>query len=408
MSASGSAAGAPEVGTAGLAGEPASDLHVALCLLTMAPHAMTGTASYVEGLVGEYARRPDGPGMTILASRPLAGWARTCAGERIGVRAVPVLPAARTSIRRALGMASVIAVPGRLVIPPAADLVHYPLTLPFPRTRLPSVISLHDIQHLDHPELFSEAQLRWRRYAYDRAARRATTVMTISEFSRSRIVERLGIDPSRVEVVHFGVDGDRFAPGPHDGDDALLVPLGLPERFLLYPAALWPHKNHEVAIRALPSIADERVSLVLTGPTCGRGAELRAQADRAGVAARVHHAGFVPARALPALYRRAVALIFPSLYEGFGLPAIEAMACGCPVAVADVEPLLEICSGAAEIFDPRDPLDVARKLDRVIGDEQLRETLIASGMRRARSFSWARAADRHTQLYRSTLQRARS
>ena len=154
-------------------------------------------------------------------------------------------------LTRALAMSTALALP-RLAardVPEGLDLLHYPVTVPIPRADPPTVVTLLDVQHHDLPGFFSRGEAAFRRRAYDRAARDADAVVTISEFSKGRIVETLGIPPERVEVVHLGVDHDRFAP---DGPPPR---LDLPERFLLYPANPWPHKNHERLIGALRSRA---------------------------------------------------------------------------------------------------------------------------------------------------------
>ena len=196
-----------------------------------------------------------------------------------------------------------------------------------------------------------------------------------------------------------GLDHLRFAPGPSAGDAALLAPLALPDPpWLLYPAALWAHKNHGALFDALGRTRAD-LSLVLTGATFGRAPALHATAARAGVEDRVHHLGLLPAPAMPALYRAATAVVFPSLAEGFGQPPLEAMACGCPVASSCAGSLAEAIGEAALAFDPCSPESIADAIDRVTGEAALRETLRAAGLERARNYSWSRAAARHRSIY---------
>ena len=191
------------------------------------------------------------------------------------------------------------------------DVVHYPLTVPVPPLDVPSVVTLHDVQHLDLPQLFSRGERLFRRVFYDRASRRADLVLVPSEFVRERAVARLGLDPARVLVCPHGVDHEAFRPG-----------TPRTRALLLYPAKTWPHKNHErlLAAFALLRARSPELRLVLTG---GGTEKL---AGPPGVEAR----GLVPAAELAELYRRAACLVFPSLYEGFGTPILEAMACGTP------------------------------------------------------------------------------
>jgi glycosyltransferase involved in cell wall biosynthesis len=273
--------------------------------------------------------------------------------------------------------------------------MHYPVTVPIPRTSLPAAVTLLDVQHHDLPGAFSRAEGMFRRRAYDRAARDADVVLTISEFSRERIVEVLGIPPDRVVAVHLGVDHDRFSPeGP--GSD-----LDLPERFVFYPANLWPHKNHERLVQALALAPG--VELVLSGQDYGRLPGLMEAARAAGVAERVRHVGHVPHGGVAALYRSATAVIFPSLYEGFGLPPLEAMAAGCPVAVARAGSLPEVVGDAGLLFDPRDAEAMAESIRALWDDDAERERLSRAGRERSLGFSWQAAAERHVAAYRGLL-----
>lgn len=282
-------------------------------------------------------------------------------------------------------------------------MLHLPLTVPIPRAPGPSVLTLFDVLHHDVPELFSRAERAFRRVAYDRAARRATRVVTVSEHSRGRMLDALGLDPARVVAIHPGIDHGRFTPGPGPDDARLLASLPLPEPpWLLYPAALWPHKNHAALLQALARCTPD-VSLVLTGAGFGRLPELRTTAERLSVSDRVFHLGFVDAAALPALYRAATGVVFPSLAEGFGQPPVEAMACGTPVAASDCGAVAEACGGAALAFPPRDVTAMAAAMTRIVADEALRATLGEAGIERAREFTWEHAAARHAEVYAAAV-----
>jgi glycosyltransferase involved in cell wall biosynthesis len=191
-------------------------------------------------------------------------------------------------------------------------------------------------------------------------------------------VSRLGLDPGRVHAIHLGVDHERFSPGAG----------GAREPFLLYPARPWPHKNHARLYEAFARVRAQRTDLrlVLTGvghdpATLPEGAETR---------------GGVSTDELVSLYRRASALVFPSLYEGFGLPPLEAMACGCPVATSNAGSLPEVVGDAAVSFDPRDPESIAAGiLDALDGADELRQR----GLARAAGFTWDATARAHDRVY---------
>jgi glycosyltransferase involved in cell wall biosynthesis len=302
---------------------------------------------------------------------------------------------------RALAMAAARALPARAArdVPEGLDVLHFPVTVPIPSMRLPRVATVYDVQHHDLPEFFSPVERAYRRWAYDGAAREADVVLTTSAWSRERLVELLDLDPKRVEAIHMGVDARRFTPIPTPVDERLPGELGLPERFLVYPANLWPHKNHGRLVEALARANDEELCLVLTGHDYGRLQRLTAHAERLGVTGRVLHLGYVDQEALPALYRLAVAMVFPSLYEGFGSPPVEAMACGCPVAASPRGSLAEVCGGASLELEPESVESIAAAIDRIGSDAGLQERLRCAGIERAKLFSWAAAATAHTAIY---------
>jgi glycosyltransferase involved in cell wall biosynthesis len=247
--------------------------------------------------------------------------------------------------------------------------------------------------------VWSAGARAWRWVTYDRAARSATVVVTDSEHARRQIIDVLRVAPERVVVVHLAVDHERFSPVPAD-DASLLERLQLPERFIYYPAGLWAHKNHLRLLEAFAMLEDRRLSLVLSGASTGRLREILDRARGLGIGDRVQYVGFLPDAAVPALYRRAHALVFPSLFEGFGLPPLEAMACGCPVASSQRASLSEVCGDAAVVLEPEDPQQMARAIATVVEDEKVRAQLRERGLARASGFSWDAVADAHLEVYR--------
>ena len=365
-------------------------MNVGFSLLTLLPGAVGGSESYVRGLLGEFARGAGPERVTVLANAHVER--AYDSGGPVVLRRVRSYRTGASMPARALAMAFARLAPGVVArdVPGGLDVVHFPLTVPIPRASAPSVVTIHDLQHHALPELFSRAELRYRRWAYDDAARRATRVVAISEHTKREVVERLRVDADRVDAIHLGVDLERFAPDGEGPD----IP-GLPDRYVLYPANFWRHKNHLRLLDAFARVEDRELALVLTGQTYGREAEVLGHARALGLGERVRHLGFVPGAALPELYRRAEALVFPSLHEGFGAPPVEAMACGCPVAAASAGSLPEVCGDAALLFDPHDADAIADAIGRAAGDAALRER----GLKRAREFSWAAAARRHREAY---------
>jgi glycosyltransferase involved in cell wall biosynthesis len=353
----------------------------------------------VRGLLGRFADR-DEPAVTMLATAEGGASYSSYRRGSLGIRVVSRHAAGAGGARRGLGMVAGLFV-GRSATE-GLDLVHYPVTVPLPRTRLPTVVTVHDLQHQDLPEAFGTAERLWRRWAYDRAARTATRVITPSEHSRRRVVEQLGIDPSRATAIPLGIDHDRFRPDREPDDESILEELGCDREYVLYPANLWPHKNHA---RLLDGFARSRVNaqLVLTGQAYGGLPQLMARAAELGLAARVRHLGFVPSRAMPALMRGARGLVFPSLYEGFGSPPLEAMACGCPVASSDRGSLAEVCGDAALPLDPEGADSIAEAIVKLATEEDVRADLRERGLRHAAGFTWERAAAEHRRVYREAV-----
>ena len=262
----------------------------------------------------------------------------------------------------------------------SADVVHFPFTVaaPVPARSQAVVQSVLDVQHLDLPHLFTPAERAYRRFFYDGAMKKADAIITISGFAKERMVERLGIDPDVIHVAHLGVDADKFSPH-----------LGPREKFLLYPARGWPHKNHHRLIQAVEIVRrhDPELRLVLTGGGL----------DVLGVLPEwVERRGLVPEKELRTLYRTAGAMVFPSLYEGFGLPPLEAMASGCPTSVSQVGSIPEVCGDAAALFDPYDPDSIADGILRSLQDS---ERLVQRGIEQAARFTWEHCAESHVSAY---------
>lgn len=254
-----------------------------------------------------------------------------------------------------------------------------------PAARCATVGTILDSQAERFPEYHSTAELSRRSVVHETILRTSTRVMTISRFVRRELIERFGASPGRIEVVHPALDPQLVEP---TACSATVV--GAPKRlYALYPATLWPHKNHALLVEALGRCRDRGVDLdlVLTGrgPT-GRNA-VGELAERWGLSDHVHCRGIVSRSELAGLYRGARMVVYPSRYEGFGLPIIEGMALGCPVIASWSASLPEVAGDAGLLCDPEDPADLADAMTAVAADDALASRLRERGARRARLFS---------------------
>jgi glycosyltransferase involved in cell wall biosynthesis len=341
-------------------------------MLTLVPGVVGGSETYARelcralGRVGRFDYRAFVP--TIA----------TDAGGGLPTTVVREYRAARSTSGRVAAMARAALAPGglrRALRLAELDAIHFPLSVMLPPVDAPpAATTVLDVQHEVFPEFFSRAELAYRRRVYGWTVRKSRLVITISEHARGALVERLGLDPDRVRAIHLAVDHERFTP---DGRPR--------EPFLLYPANAWRHKNHARLFQALAEVRRHRpeLRLVLTG--AGHGDLTLPE----GVESRGH----VSRGELVGLYRGAAALVYPSLYEGFGIPCVEAMACGCPVAASDVASLPEVCGDAAVYFDPLDVESIADGIRRVLDSPP------AGGIERAARYTWERCAREHDAVY---------
>jgi alpha-1,3-rhamnosyl/mannosyltransferase len=281
------------------------------------------------------------------------------------------------------------------------DLVHHMnAVLPLVR-RTPGVITVHDLQPFDMPDNFHPVKRAYVRRSVPRSVRRARLVLTPSEFVRRGIIDRFGVPPERVRATPWGVD----APATEMTVGQVQARYGLPRRWFVYPAVTWPHKNHALLIRAFASVAAQEhdVVLVLTGGEAQQEAQIRAQIAGTGLRGRVRRTGRIPRADLLAIVRGAVALTFPSRYEGFGLPALEAMSLGTPVLAGRAASLPEVVGEAGRLLDPDDAGVWGESMLALLHDGDERERLAAAGRERVRAFSWASTARATLAAYHDAL-----
>lgn len=254
------------------------------------------------------------------------------------------------------------------------------------------VITIHDISPIDQPDGFNFSFRTWYRVLMPQLAKRSKAIITDSEFSRQRIIERFGISPEKVESIPCGVDKDHFYPRPADEIAAIRRRYDLPATYLLSVGALEPRKNYARLFRAWEKARSDNkdVTLLVLGSSGRPFQSLRIEHIPEGLM-------FLPRvreRDLPALYSGALAFIFPSMYEGFGLPVLEAMACGTPVIVSNAGALPEVVAGAGRLVDPANVAEITQAIIQFIAEPDLRENFLSAGLSRAEEFSWDQASSR--------------
>ena len=279
------------------------------------------------------------------------------------------------------------------------DLLHATYVVP-PVCPTRCVLTLHDIGFVLRPELFPWI-IRQRLTLLTRwGAKRARRIITISQYSKGTIVDVLGVEPERVVVTPLGVD-DVYHPADED-DEAVLRRHGLSSGYILYVGKVQARKNTARLVRAYHALRQrlkDPPPLVIAGPRTWKSDETFETVERLSLAGDITFTGYVPDGDLPALYRRALLLVYPSLFEGFALPLIEAMACGTPVVASRITSIPEVAGDAAVLFDPTSVEDIADSLHRVVTDAGMRSRLVARGLARARTFSWRETARKTLEAY---------
>lgn len=286
------------------------------------------------------------------------------------------------------------------------DFVHsFPGYIDPPVEDFPNVLTVADLQHEHHPELFDADELAARRALYPRSARRALRIIAISAFTGRSLVERYHVPDETIRIIPLAVASRFTATIAASAVQRVRSQHRLPDEYVIYAANLWPHKNHLRLLDALARIAvGERPHLVLTGAAPRASVALSEAVRTRDLGNHVSWLGFVDDNDMPALLAGARMMVFPSLFEGFGMPVIEAMAAGCPVACSNAAALPETAGEAARYFDPLDIDAIATAITELWHDAPLREQLRRAGHERARQFSWQRTALLTLQLYREVGQ----
>jgi glycosyltransferase involved in cell wall biosynthesis len=279
---------------------------------------------------------------------------------------------------------------------------HFQYVAP-PLCPCPTVVTVHDITYEQQPEWFPWVQRQWMKRLIPLSVRRAAHVLTPSEYTKRQIVERYHVAPERISVTPLAVSSWMRPPGQGDDPRRELARLGLPEPFILAVGNLNPRKNLERLMRAYASLRQQGSiphQLVLAGQKAHKGDAILGMAESLGVGPWVSATGYVSREELRSLYGLAEIFVYPSLAEGFGLPILEAMACGTPVVASASTCMPEVAGDAALLVDPLDEGAIAAAIRRLVEDPELRRELRWRGLARASGYAWRTTAERTLEIYR--------
>ena len=283
------------------------------------------------------------------------------------------------------------------------DVFHAQYVLPY-NLDCRTVLTVHDVLYERFPQLFPKLEYYWLRAGVRRSCQKADSIITVSETSKRDIVEFYDIDPARITVTYLGAD-PRYHPLDREiAKKALKDQYGIEEDFILYVGAIQPRKNIARLLSAFARLKNDlRIphKLVIVGPKAWMVESTFAALQQSPARDDVIVAGYVPTADLPYFYNAATVFVYISLCEGFGLPVIEAMACGAPTITSRGSSLEEVSGQAAVLVDPSDETSIAEAMRRVLTDSELRSNLRELGIARSRDFSYCRMASQTREIYRS-------
>ena len=287
------------------------------------------------------------------------------------------------------------------------DLLHVPHYNAPIFVGVPLVITLHDVIHLSDPS--SRRSYKSRLYAWPMlkiVTRRAQHVITVSEYSRKQIINRLRVAPAKVTAIHNGVNRDLVPLDPQQARNAVAATVKSNDPYVLYVGSLKTYKNVSVLLNAFAQhcdVARTNHRLLIVGDGSKKKEALMREAAALRIASRITIVHGVDQSLLSAMYSAADVFVMPSTMEGFGLPVIEAMACGTPVISSDATCLPEVGGDAALYFDPRNPEQLARHLAAMLASSEMRQQFREKGLQRARQFTWQDSVKKHMDVYRQVL-----
>ena len=355
---------------------------------------LTGNEVYIRSLLGGFAEIDKKSEFITYVSEP---GAERWIPRRFAVRQVSGNPWSR------LGWDLT-----QLVRADRPDLIHVQYTAPLHTRGVPTVVTVHDVSFLEHPEYFTVARRSQLRLTVGRTVKRAARILTVSEFSRDAILRAYDIRPDRVSVIPNAANPEFRVVGRERAQKSVRAQLRFDAPYVLSVGDLAPRKNQIGLIAAFSKLLTEhphlKHHLVLTGKETWFTPKVREAARSCGFASRIHFTGFVSDEELLELYNACECFVFPSFYEGFGLPILEAMACGRAVACSNTSSMPEVADGAGLLFDPHRTGEITRAMKDILLDAELRGRLERLGLQRAALFTWKKSARATLDVYREVVQ----
>lgn len=357
---------------------------------------LTGNEVYIRSLLRAFATVDKESEFLAYVSEP---GAERWIPERFQVRSVAANPWRRLGWDLA-----------RLLRADEPDLVHVQYTAPL-LTKVPTVVTVHDVSFLDFPEYFTPTRRLQLALTVSRSVKKAARIITVSEFSRNAMIRVYGLEPAKVRVIPNAANPDFRVVGREGAHRRVKQSVHFDAPFIFSIGDLQPRKNHIGLIAAFAQLLTEHPQmphhLVLAGQETWFAPKVKEVARASGFGSRIHFTGFVEDPELLQLYNACECFVFPSFYEGFGLPILEAMACGRAVACSNTSAMPEVAGGAALLFDPRQTGAIKRALSDILMDTQLRGRLEGLGTRRAALFNWEKSARATLEVYREVVNATR-
>ncbi|MFO7166958.1 MAG: glycosyltransferase family 1 protein [Chloroflexota bacterium] len=377
-------------------------MHVAINAHLLA-HTRTfrraGVSNYVEALLAHLGQVDRSNRYTVYTTRGL------------GAEQLNLPPNFRVRPSRLPTINPRVRIPWEQLLAPAllrlgrADVYHGVLNVMPLACPVPAVVTIHDLSAFLFPHTFRRVNRTYTRWAIRVSCRRAAHLIAVSEFTKREIVRWMRVPPERITVTYDAVDA-RFAPPDPAEVERFRRAKGLPERFVLFLGTLEPRKNIPLLLDAYAMIARSTdAPLIIAGSKGWLYEPILARAEQLGLGDRLRFAGYVDQAEQHLWYAAATLFAFPSLYEGFGMPPLEAMACGTPVVVSSSSSLPEVVGDAALTVSPSDPEELAEAMHRLLADGELRQELRARGLRQAQRFSWRETAERTLAVYQKAAGR---